>query len=94
MWHLRNARVHMSVREQRLDLANAFGSIPCKLDQLTLTKHQVPSRCRDPIPDYYNNSNLFGSNNTSLYKLEIGIITGCTISVMLFSLVMNILAKC
>ena len=38
-----------------LDLANAFGSIPHKLVQLTLRKHHVPSRCRDLIADYYRN---------------------------------------
>src|SRR4029434_3162538 len=34
-----------------LDLANAFGSIPHKLVQLTLRKHHVPSRCRDLIAE-------------------------------------------
>lgn len=38
-----------------LDLANAYGSIPHKLVQLTLTKYHVPSRIRDLIADYYSN---------------------------------------
>lgn len=38
-----------------LDLANAYGSIPHKLLQLTLTNHHVPSRARDLLADYYGN---------------------------------------
>ncbi|KAJ3593282.1 hypothetical protein NHX12_005617 [Muraenolepis orangiensis] len=49
-----------------LDLENAFGSIPHKLVQFTLTKHHVPSRCRDLIADYYSNEGLFRSNNIQL----------------------------
>ncbi|XP_053332775.1 uncharacterized protein LOC128506382 [Clarias gariepinus] len=79
-----------------LDLANAFGSIPHKLVQLTLIKHHVPNRCRDLIADYYNNFRMRVSSGTTTsvwHKVEIGIITGCTISVMLFSLAMNMLTK-
>lgn len=79
-----------------LDLANAFGSIPHKLVQLTLMKHHVPSRCRDLIADYYSNFSMrvsSGEITSSWHKVEIGIITGCTISVTLFSLAMNMLTK-
>ncbi|XP_060938981.1 uncharacterized protein LOC133018922 [Limanda limanda] len=79
-----------------LDLANAFGSIPHKLVQLTLRKHHVPSRCRDLIADYYSNFRMrvsSGAITSSWHKVEIGIITGCTISVTLFSLAMNMLTK-
>ncbi|XP_061925310.1 uncharacterized protein LOC133664585 [Entelurus aequoreus] len=79
-----------------LDLANAFGSIPHKLVQLTLMKHHVPSRCRDLIADYYSNFRMrvsSGPTTSSWHKVEIGIITGCTISVTLFSLAMNMLTK-
>ena len=72
-----------------LDLANAFRSIPHKLVQLTLTKHHVPSKCRDLIADYYTNFRMDLSSGTITsrwHKVEIGIITGCTISVTLFSL--------
>ncbi|KAK0142995.1 hypothetical protein N1851_018893 [Merluccius polli] len=77
-----------------LDLANAYGSIPHTLVQLTLTKHHVPSRCRDLIADYYSNFRTrvsSGAITSSWHKVEIGIITGCTISVTLFSLAMNML---
>ncbi|KAJ3605966.1 hypothetical protein NHX12_028009 [Muraenolepis orangiensis] len=79
-----------------LDLENAFGSIPHKLVQFTLTKHHVPSRCRDLIADYYSNFRMrvsSGAITSSWHKVEIGIITGCTISVTLFSLAMNMLTK-
>ncbi|KAJ3582705.1 hypothetical protein NHX12_000329 [Muraenolepis orangiensis] len=79
-----------------LDLENAFGSIPHKLVQFTLTKHHVPSRCRDLIADYYSNFRMrvsSGAITSSWHKVEIGIITGCTISVTLFSLSMNMLTK-
>ncbi|XP_063054019.1 uncharacterized protein LOC134448252 [Engraulis encrasicolus] len=79
-----------------LDLANAFGSIPHQLVQLTLVKHHVPSRCRDLIADYYNNFRMrvsAGATPSSWHKVDIGIITGCTISVTLFSLAMNMLTK-
>ncbi|KAJ3594798.1 hypothetical protein NHX12_004104 [Muraenolepis orangiensis] len=79
-----------------LDLENALGSIPHKLVQFTLTKHHVPSRCRDLIADYYSNFRMrvsSGAITSSWHKVEIGIITGCTISVTLFSLAMNMLTK-
>ncbi|KAJ3582251.1 hypothetical protein NHX12_015695 [Muraenolepis orangiensis] len=78
------------------DLENAFGSIPHKLVQFTLTKHHVPSRCRDLIADYYSNFRMrvsSGAITSSWHNVEIGIITGCTISVTLFSLAMNMLTK-
>ncbi|KAJ3582934.1 hypothetical protein NHX12_000088, partial [Muraenolepis orangiensis] len=79
-----------------LDLENAFRPIPHKLVQFTLTKHHVPSRCRDLIADYYSNFRMrvsSGAITSSWHKVEIGIITGCTISVTLFSLAMNMLTK-
>ncbi|XP_031418446.1 uncharacterized protein LOC105897391 [Clupea harengus] len=57
-----------------LDLANAFGSIPHKLVQLTLRKHHVPSRCRDLIADYYSNFRMrvsSGAITSSWHKVEI-----------------------
>lgn len=79
-----------------LNLANAYGSIPHKLVQLTLTKHHVPSRIRDLVADYYSNFRMrvsSGAITSSWHKVEIGIITRCTISVTLFSLAMNMLTK-
>ncbi|XP_052402932.1 uncharacterized protein LOC127949523 [Carassius gibelio] len=79
-----------------LDLAIAYSSIPHKLVQLTLTKHHVPCRVRDLIADYYNNFRMrtsSGAVTSGWHKVKIGIISGCTISVVLFSLAMNMLIK-
>ncbi|XP_038154112.1 uncharacterized protein LOC119791846 [Cyprinodon tularosa] len=79
-----------------LDLANAYGSIPHKLVERTLCRHHVPAKFRDLILDYYNRFSLrvaAGSTTSDWHKLEKGIITGCTISVILFALAMNMLAK-
>ncbi|KAK7915664.1 hypothetical protein WMY93_011425 [Mugilogobius chulae] len=79
-----------------LDLENAYGSIPHKLVELTLTKHHVPQRVIDLVTDYYSNFRIrvsSGAVTSSWHNLELGIITGCTISVMLFSLAMNMIVK-
>lgn len=79
-----------------LDLANAYGSIPHKLVELALHRHHVPSKVSDLILDYYNNFRLrvtAGSGTSDWHRLEKGIITGCTISVILFALAMNMIVK-
>ena len=38
-----------------LDLANAYGSIPHKLVDLTLAKYHIPLRVRDKLKHYFNN---------------------------------------
>lgn len=79
-----------------LDLANAYGSIPHKLVEEALGRHHVPSSIKILIMDYYNNFNLrftSGKVTSERHRLEKGIITGCTVSVILFSLAMNMLVK-
>ncbi|TWW59294.1 hypothetical protein D4764_06G0008240, partial [Takifugu flavidus] len=79
-----------------LDLTNAYGSIPHKLVELALHLHHVPSKIKDLILDYYNNFRLrvtSGSVTSDWHRLEKGIITGCTISVVLFVLAMNMVVK-
>lgn len=79
-----------------LDLANAYGSIPHKLVETMLNRHHVPSKIKDLILDYYNNFRLrvtSGLVRSSWQQLEKGIITGCTISVTLFALAMNMVVK-
>jgi len=51
---------------------------------------------RDLILDYYNSFKLrfsTGSTTSECHKLEKGIITGCTISVVIFALAINMLVK-
>ncbi|KAI8506911.1 hypothetical protein Bbelb_153500 [Branchiostoma belcheri] len=79
-----------------LDLANAYGSIPHKLVEAALTRHHVPEAIRNLILDYYSNFWLRAGSNSATsawQRLEKGIITGCTISVPLFALAMNMLVK-
>ena len=79
-----------------LDLANAYGSMPHKLVEEALKRHHVPPSVCDVIADYYKNFWLraCSSSVTSEWQtLEKGIITGCTMSAVLFLLTMNILVK-
>ncbi len=79
-----------------LDLANAYGSIPHKLVELALHLHHVPCKIKDLILDYYNNFRMrvtSGSETSDWHCIRKGIITGCTISVILFALAMNMVVK-
>ena len=79
-----------------LDLANAYGSIPHKLVETTMTKHHVPHHVVDLILDYYDQFRMrvsAGAVTSEWHKLEVGVITGCTISVTLFALAMNMIVK-
>lgn len=79
-----------------LDLANTYGSIPHKQVELALHQQHVPSKVSDLILDYYVNFKLrvtTGSGTSDWHRLEKGIITGCTISVILFALAMNMIVK-
>ena len=79
-----------------LDLANAYGSIPHKLVETSLDRHHVPGKIKDLILDYYSCFSLrvtSGTKTSTFHRLEKGIITGCTISVILFALAMNMLVK-
>ena len=79
-----------------LDMANADGSIPHKLVELTLKKHHVPEKMTTLILDYYESFQIrisSGQVRSDGHRLEKGIITGCTISASLFTLATNMIAK-
>ena len=79
-----------------LDLANAYGSIPHKLVEVTLLKHHVPQKFTNLILDYYNHVKLRFTVNgfiTRWQRLEVGIVTGCTISVILFAAAMYLVVR-
>lgn len=72
------------------------GLYPHVLVQTTLTKHYVPLHIVDLILDYNDHFRIRVSELeviSELHKLEVGIITGCTISVTLFALAMNMIVK-
>ena len=86
----------MSLTVLWLDLANAYGSMPHKLVQEALNRHHVPPSVSDLIADYYKNFRLKACSSTVTSEwqtLEKGIITGCTMSAVLFSLTMYMLVK-
>ena len=79
-----------------LDIANAYGSIPHQLIQAALKHYHVPAHASKLIMDYYSNIHLrFSSQNftTAWIALEKGIVTDCTISVILFVMGMNMILK-
>ena len=74
-----------------LDIANAYGSIPHSVIHAALEAAHVPQQTRDLIDSYYNDVKIRFSTpkfTTEWQKVEKGIITGCTLSVILFSLSM------
>ena len=61
-----------------------------------MQKYQVPDKLLQLIKGYYSNFQLrFTTNDfvTELHKPEVGIMTGCTISVILFATAMKLLSK-
>ncbi len=70
--------------------------IPHKLVETSLDRHHVPRKIKDLILNHYGNFRLrvtSGSVTSDWHQLEKGIITGCTVSVSLFALAMNMIVK-
>lgn len=79
-----------------LDLKNVYGSIPHKLVEESLKRHHVTAQIIETIVDYYNNFKMrtaTGNTISAYHRLERGIITGCTISDILFSSAINMIIK-
>ncbi|XP_060589960.1 uncharacterized protein LOC132745155 [Ruditapes philippinarum] len=79
-----------------LDLANAYGSIPHQLILEALQHYHVPEQARNLVTSYFNNIHLRFSCSrftTDWVPLEKGIVTGCTISVILFVMGMNMIIR-
>ena len=79
-----------------LDLANAYGSIPHKLVQETLRRYHIPEKVRHLLQHYFDHFRMrfsIGDYTTAWQRLEVGIVTGCTISVTLFAAAMNLIVK-
>ena len=77
-----------------LDIANAYGSVPHNLIQIALQRAHVPEYFRDLVESYYNDTKIRFSTaqfTTEWQRVEKGIITGCTLSVVLFALTMTML---
>jgi hypothetical protein len=79
-----------------LDLANAYGTIPHKLIDTALDHYHLPEKAKQLIGSYYDGINLscaVGAYSTAWQKLEKGIVTGCTISVILCVMTMNLITE-
>ena len=79
-----------------LDISNAYGSIPHKLIRKALESAHVNERMLELIDSYYNEAKIRFTTKqfrTEWQNLEKGIITGCTLSVVLFTLTMTWLVK-
>ncbi|XP_060584269.1 uncharacterized protein LOC132740392 [Ruditapes philippinarum] len=77
-----------------LDLANANGSIPHQLIYTALKHYHVDNHVQKIITSYLDGIKLrfsIGDQLTKWQKFEKGIVTGCTVSVVLFVMGMNLL---
>lgn len=77
-----------------LDIANAYGSIPHSLIITALRRAHVPEEVCELVKTYYADVKIRFTTadfTTEWQQLEKGIITGCTISVILFALTMTML---
>lgn len=77
-----------------LDFANAYGSIPHNLIQVALDYYHIPSNIQSMITSYLRDIKLrFQSAKfmTKWQPVEKGIVTGCTISPILFIMGMNLI---
>ena len=77
-----------------LDVANAYGTIPHRVIMTALQKSHVPEEMRSLVEAYYSDVQVRFTTSeytTEWLKLERGIVTGCTLSVILFTLAMTLL---
>ena len=79
-----------------IDIANAYGSIPHDVIMKALTRAHVPEKTRSLIESYYSDVRIRFTTEkftTEWQRVEKGIITGCTLSVILFALTMSWLVE-
>lgn len=79
-----------------LDLANAYGSVPHELLMKAMDFFYIPPEVQGIMKKYYGNFQMRFSTEdftTEWHRLEIGIAAGCTISVIWFILVMEMILR-
>ena len=79
-----------------LDLANAYGSVPHKLLKMAMEHFWIPEEIQQLMMKYYDNFVMRFTTagfTTEWQRLEIGIAAGCTISVVWFVLVMEMILR-
>ena len=79
-----------------LDLANAFGSVPHQLMQKAMDHFWIPAEVQKLLMTYYDKFIMrfsTGEITTDWQRLEIGVAAGCTISVIVFLLCMELILR-
>ena len=94
---IREARVNQGeLSVVWLDMANAYGSIPHKLIEKALNHYHVPESVTSMIIGYLCGTQIrfrVADKVTRWQPLEKGIVTGCTISVVLFVMGFNLIVE-
>ena len=79
-----------------LDLANAYGSVPHQVIWLALNMYHVPDPMIQLLQNYFEDFQMrFTTKHytTTWIPLEVGIAMGCTVSPILFVLVMQVILR-
>ena len=79
-----------------LDLDNTYGSVPHELLMKAMEFFYIPQEVQEVMRNYYNGFQMRFSTvdfTTEWHRLEVGIAAGCTISVIWFILVMEMLLR-
>ena len=79
-----------------LDLANAYGSVPHEMIQMSLKAYHVPENIRKMLDRYFGGFTMRFSTKeytTNWVNLDVGIAMGCAISPILFVLAMEVILK-
>ena len=98
VWHaLKEARAQKSnLAIIWLDIANAYGSIPHELIAFTLHRYGVSPQWIRLIETYYKgifNKSFSESATSAWHRHQLGIFSGCTLSIILFLAGMNIILE-
>ncbi|KAE8284702.1 hypothetical protein D5F01_LYC16135 [Larimichthys crocea] len=98
IWH----QIQMAKLEKRnlhaifLDLANAFGSVPHELLWTALKFFNVPDTITTLVMDYFQDLQFcftMPEFTTSWQHLEVGIMAGCTVSSLPFTMAMEVIIR-